>query len=62
MTSLDQVPFQTQLGLLDKEMQLVTAPDIFLPDCAQILRETEVLHLKHCLCDKIFSHKQFQCI
>lgn len=43
MNSLDQVPFQTQLGLLDEEVQLVTAPEIILPDCTQILRDTEVL-------------------
>lgn len=60
MNSLDQVPFQTQLGPLDEEVQLATAPDIVLPDCAQILRDTEVLHFKHCLCDKIFSHKQLK--
>ncbi|CAG05534.1 unnamed protein product, partial [Tetraodon nigroviridis] len=41
MNSLDQVPFQTQLGLLDEEVQLVAAPVIVLPDCEQILRDTE---------------------
>lgn len=56
MNSLDQVPFQTQLGPLDEEVRLVTAPDIVLPDWAQILRETEVFHFRHCLSEKIFSH------
>lgn len=58
MNSLDQVPFQTQLGPLDEEAPLVTAPDVVLPDCERILRDSEVLHLKHSLRDKIFSRKQ----
>lgn len=58
MNSLEQVPFQTQLGPLDKEVRLVTAPDIVLPDCAQILRDTEVLHCNYCLCVGIFSHER----
>ncbi|KAM3608976.1 uncharacterized protein V6R79_007899 [Siganus canaliculatus] len=41
MNSLEDVPFQTLLGPLQEEMQLVTAPDIVLPDCQQILQETE---------------------
>lgn len=49
MNSLDQVPFQTQLGPLDEEVQLVAAPVIVLPDCEQILRDTEVLHFKRSL-------------
>lgn len=60
MNFLDQVLFQTQLGPLHEEVQLVTAPDIVLPDCAQILRDTEVLLFRHCLCDKIFSHEQLK--
>lgn len=43
MNALDQVPFQTHLGPLDEDARLVTAPDIRLPDCTSILRDTEVL-------------------
>lgn len=45
MTALDQVPFQTPLGPLTEEVWPVTAPDIILPDCTQIIRDTEV-HFK----------------
>ncbi|XP_070764214.1 ubiquitin-associated protein 1-like [Enoplosus armatus] len=41
MNSLEDVPFQTLLGPLEEEVQLVTAPDITVPDCHQILRHTE---------------------
>ncbi|KAK5902096.1 hypothetical protein CesoFtcFv8_007387 [Champsocephalus esox] len=38
MSTLEDVPFQTLLGPLQEE---VTAPDIALPDCPRILRDTE---------------------
>ncbi|XP_037624141.1 ubiquitin-associated protein 1-like [Sebastes umbrosus] len=41
MNTLEDVPFQTLLGPLEEEMQLVTAPDISIPDCHRILRDTE---------------------
>ncbi|XP_078112360.1 uncharacterized protein LOC144521680 [Sander vitreus] len=41
MNTLEDVPFQTLLGPLDEEVQLVTAPDIAIPDCHRILRDTE---------------------
>ncbi|XP_029138260.2 ubiquitin-associated protein 1-like [Labrus bergylta] len=41
MSPLDDVPFQTPLGPLREEVQLVTVPDITLPDCGWILRDTE---------------------
>lgn len=44
MNTLEDVPFQTLLGPLEEEMQLVTAPDISIPDCHRILRDTEVTH------------------
>lgn len=47
MNALDQVPFQTLLGLLDEDVRLVTAPDVILPDRGGILRDTEVFHFKH---------------
>lgn len=44
MNALEDVPFQTMLGPLEEEVQLVTAPDITVPDCQQILRDNEVTH------------------
>ncbi|KAF7663257.1 hypothetical protein LDENG_00215580 [Lucifuga dentata] len=41
MNSLEDVPFQTPLGTLEEQQQLVTAADITIPDCHQILQETE---------------------
>ncbi|KAF3854935.1 hypothetical protein F7725_022990 [Dissostichus mawsoni] len=38
MSTLEDVPFQNLLGPLQEE---VTAPDIALPDCPRILRDTE---------------------
>lgn len=45
MNTLEDVPFQSLLGPLEEEVQVVTAPDITVPDCPQILRETEVSFL-----------------
>lgn len=42
MNALDEVPFQTTLGPLQDELQLVTAPCVHVPDSRQILRDTEV--------------------
>ncbi|XP_069564311.1 ubiquitin-associated protein 1-like [Brachyistius frenatus] len=41
MNSLEDVPFQTPLGPAEEEVLLLTAPDITVPDCHQILQETE---------------------
>ncbi|XP_053175685.1 ubiquitin-associated protein 1-like [Scomber japonicus] len=41
MNVLEDVPFQTMLGPLEEEVQLVTAPDVTVPDYQRILRETE---------------------
>ncbi|XP_040893983.1 ubiquitin-associated protein 1-like [Toxotes jaculatrix] len=41
MNLLEDVPFQTSLGPLKEEVQMATAPDITIPNCHQILRETE---------------------
>ncbi|XP_044050404.1 ubiquitin-associated protein 1-like isoform X2 [Siniperca chuatsi] len=41
MNTLEDVPFQTLLGPLEEEVQLVTAPDITIPSCHRILRDTE---------------------
>ncbi|XP_029991529.1 ubiquitin-associated protein 1-like [Sphaeramia orbicularis] len=41
MNTLEDVPFQTPLGALQEEVQLVTDPGIIIPDCKQILQETE---------------------
>ncbi|XP_042351526.1 ubiquitin-associated protein 1-like [Plectropomus leopardus] len=41
MNTLEDIPFTTPLGPLQEEVQLVTAPDITLPDCHRILQETE---------------------
>lgn len=44
MNILEDVPFQTPLGPLKEDVQMVTAPDVNVPDCRQILQETEVTH------------------
>uniref|UniRef100_A0A3Q0S5P0 Ubiquitin associated protein 1-like a n=1 Tax=Amphilophus citrinellus TaxID=61819 RepID=A0A3Q0S5P0_AMPCI len=44
MNMLEDVPFQTQLGPLEEEVQLLPAPEITVPDCHQIMQETEVAH------------------
>ncbi|XP_022048585.2 ubiquitin-associated protein 1-like [Acanthochromis polyacanthus] len=41
MNVLEDVPFQTCLGPLEEEVQLLTAPDITEPNCLQIMKETE---------------------
>ncbi|KAM4618227.1 uncharacterized protein ACJ7VT_007630 [Polymixia lowei] len=42
MNSLEDVPFQTPLGSLEEpQKELVTAPDITIPDYLQTLRDTE---------------------
>ncbi|XP_044212875.1 ubiquitin-associated protein 1-like isoform X1 [Thunnus albacares] len=41
MNALEDVPFQTPLGPLREEVQLVTGPDLTIPDCHRILQETE---------------------
>ncbi|XP_035520748.1 ubiquitin-associated protein 1-like [Morone saxatilis] len=41
MNPLEDVPFQTLLGPLEEEVELVAAPNIAEPDCRQILRDTE---------------------
>nr|XP_054588672.1 ubiquitin-associated protein 1-like [Nothobranchius furzeri] len=38
---LEDVPFQTPMGLLGVEVQLLSPPEITAPDCHQILQETE---------------------
>lgn len=54
MNTLEDVPFQTLLGPLEEEVQLVTAPDITVPDCQQILRDNEVTHASEHLIFIIF--------
>ncbi|XP_028285840.1 ubiquitin-associated protein 1-like [Parambassis ranga] len=41
MSVLDDIPFQTLLGPLEEEVTPVSAPDITLPDCQQIMQETK---------------------
>ncbi|XP_034032074.1 ubiquitin-associated protein 1-like isoform X2 [Thalassophryne amazonica] len=41
MNTLEDVPFQTLLGRLEEDLQLVKAPDVTVPDCCRILQETE---------------------
>ncbi|XP_034541001.1 ubiquitin-associated protein 1-like [Notolabrus celidotus] len=41
MSPLEDVPFHTLLGPLQEEVQLVTAPDITLPDCGRILQNSK---------------------
>ncbi|XP_054475554.1 ubiquitin-associated protein 1-like [Anoplopoma fimbria] len=41
MNTLEDVPFQSLLGPIEEEVQLVMAPDITLPDSHRILRDTE---------------------
>lgn len=45
MNMLEDVPFQTPLGPLQEDFQMVTAPDVTVPNCHHILRETEVTYL-----------------
>lgn len=45
MSCLDEVPFKIPLGFLGEpkeEIELLTAPEITLPDYLKILQETEV--------------------
>lgn len=45
MSCLDEVPFKIPLGVLEdakEEVELLTAPEITLPDYLKILQETEV--------------------
>lgn len=41
MNTLEDVPFQTPLGPLQEEVELATDPEITIPDCKQILQESE---------------------
>uniref|UniRef100_A0A3B3Z3V5 UMA domain-containing protein n=1 Tax=Poecilia mexicana TaxID=48701 RepID=A0A3B3Z3V5_9TELE len=41
MNILEDVPFQTPLGPLGVEIQMSTLPDISVPQCHQIMQETE---------------------
>ncbi|KAM9807746.1 uncharacterized protein ACB057_005556 [Neosynchiropus ocellatus] len=41
MNPLEDVPFQTPPGSLTEQVQLVSPPDIDIPDCNRILQETE---------------------
>ncbi|KAM9754027.1 uncharacterized protein ACNS7B_007160 [Menidia menidia] len=41
MSVLEDVPFQTPVGPLGDEIQFMTAPDIPIPVCCQIMKETE---------------------
>ncbi|XP_039989694.1 ubiquitin-associated protein 1-like [Xiphias gladius] len=41
MNTLEDVPFQTPLGPLEEQARMVTAPDVTIPACHRILRETE---------------------
>ncbi|XP_072291201.1 ubiquitin-associated protein 1-like [Eucyclogobius newberryi] len=41
MNTLEDVPFQTVVGPLQEGVPAVTAPKISIPDCAQILQETQ---------------------
>uniref|UniRef100_A0A667Z7U7 Ubiquitin associated protein 1-like a n=1 Tax=Myripristis murdjan TaxID=586833 RepID=A0A667Z7U7_9TELE len=62
MNSLEDVPFQTPMGSLgaSKEMELVMAPNINIPDHLQILRDTEVRHLRFIFyCDLECSDWQY---
>lgn len=45
MSCLDEVPFKIPLAVLEdakEEVELLTAPEITLPDYLKILQETEV--------------------
>lgn len=45
MCSLDEVPFKVALDSLEIQLgqkEPVTAPEVMIPDCAQILRDTKV--------------------
>lgn len=52
MNCLDEVPFRTAMSLngdSEGEIPLITAPDIELPDCTDILMSTMVSpHPGHC--------------
>ncbi|XP_061678958.1 ubiquitin-associated protein 1-like [Syngnathoides biaculeatus] len=41
MNTLEDVPFGTPLGSLGQDVYLMTPPDISVPDCARIMRETQ---------------------
>ncbi|XP_057693589.1 ubiquitin-associated protein 1-like isoform X2 [Corythoichthys intestinalis] len=41
MNTLEDVPFGTPLGSLGQDIYLMTPPDISVPDCPQIMRETQ---------------------
>uniref|UniRef100_A0A3Q3BGY8 Ubiquitin-associated protein 1-like n=2 Tax=Kryptolebias marmoratus TaxID=37003 RepID=A0A3Q3BGY8_KRYMA len=41
MNILEDVPFQTPVGPLGLEVQLLTSPEMTAPDCHQIMQETE---------------------
>uniref|UniRef100_A0A8C7YFT9 Ubiquitin associated protein 1-like a n=1 Tax=Oryzias sinensis TaxID=183150 RepID=A0A8C7YFT9_9TELE len=41
MNIVEDVPFQTPVGPLGAEVQLVTAPEIAVPDCHQIMQDTQ---------------------
>ncbi|XP_068458541.1 ubiquitin-associated protein 1-like [Clinocottus analis] len=50
MSTLEDVPFQSLLGPLEEAVQVVTAPDITIPDCRRILRDTKYdFNLERCL-------------
>lgn len=45
MCSLDEVPFKVALDSVEIQLgqkEPVTAPELTIPDCAQILRDTKV--------------------
>lgn len=44
MNIVEDVPFQTPVGPLGAEVQLVTAPEIAVPDCHQIMQDTQVTY------------------
>ncbi|XP_061532061.1 ubiquitin-associated protein 1-like [Phycodurus eques] len=41
MNTLEDVPFGTPLGLLAQDVDLMTPPDISVPDCPRIMQETQ---------------------
>lgn len=63
MSCLDEVPFKTLLGSLEgprEEVELITGPDITVPDYLTILQETEV-----CVCKRLrieYTSPPFTCI
>lgn len=42
MSWLDEVPIGIPLGEVKEEVELVTAPEVIVPDYLKILQETEV--------------------